>query len=356
MYYHDFDGKYIVGYRVDNGETTKRLVLKTKVQQASFFNFLSFFRQDCDENYNTSSNFCDQGLEEIVISSGGSGSGVAPYYSLFTQELVEEHNSGGGGGDSEGGGGGNGSGNTTQQQTCTGGKVYNTTTKSCQCPQGTAPNQAGNCVVIDPCAEINQQILDPDYISKVNELKTKTTKKVENGYRHNKDGTFSALTRTAVNGHSLIINADINTIGFAHTHLDSFLTGGYDSSGNPEEKKPIRMFSPQDLITFLSIAKNTQRGNVSVANVYGTVVTSIGTYMLKFADDPTTIPNISASHLKKDYLAYMEKYPSNKEKAFLKFLKHSVKIDGVKLYKVESDGSVKKKELSSNENVDTTNC
>ncbi len=209
----------------------------------------------------------------------------------------------------------------------------------------------------DPCKYIKLQIQNPIYTQQANILKTKTGLKKETGYKQNKDGRQIPLTETN-NGHSLKIPIDNNTIGYMHTHLDDFLTGETDpKTGNPIIAKPIRMFSPADLIKFLQIVKKTKYNGVPTHLVYATIITSTGNYTLRFKGNTDNLVGITtADDYTKIYKKLFKKYKNNVEKAFLHFIKEVINIDGINLYRIRDNGDIEKKTLKDNGQVDTNDC
>ncbi|OSY87009.1 hypothetical protein WH52_13160 [Tenacibaculum holothuriorum] len=228
----------------------------------------------------------------------------------------------------------------------------------CKCPKDTYENNNGTCI-LNPCKYIKLQIQNPRYTQQANELKGKTGLKKEFGYKQNKDGSQTTLTETN-GGHSLKIPIDRSTVGYMHTHIDDFLNGDIDKkTGEPLMDKPIRMFSPQDILKFLHIIKNTKYNSVPIHLVYATMISSKGNYTLRFTGDV----NFSTSHIKtaeeykEDFTKYFtKKYKNNTEKAFLHFLKDFIKVDGVNLYRLRDNGDIEKKTLKANGKVATNDC
>ncbi|RBW57581.1 hypothetical protein DS884_11040 [Tenacibaculum sp. E3R01] len=239
---------------------------------------------------------------------------------------------------------------------CKGVKIYNPITKNCDCPEGTTENTLGKCVP-DPCKILKTQLGNLNYKNKINELKKKTGLKKETGYKQNKDGNYTALPQTT-NGHSASFNTDRNTRGYMHTHLNDFETGRI-VNGLTEEIKPIRIFSPKDVLQFLQLVKYSRFNGVPTHLVYGTLISSTGNYTLTFTGDV----NFDASGLKeaRDYDAgyekyFTKKYKNNVQKAFLHFLKEKIKIDGINLYRIKNNGDLEKKTLKTNGKVETNDC
>ena len=165
VYFHSFSGTYLFGYKVEDGKAISRFVPKKTINTASIFSFMYLFQSECEEDYDPSSTFCDNELDEVVISSGDSGgSEGTPYVSAFAKDTVNEGEDGGGGSGESGDDSGYGPNNNNNQQ-CTGGKVYNFTTNACECPSGKVADSNGNCVD-KPCT--GDPVLNPEIAPQTN--------------------------------------------------------------------------------------------------------------------------------------------------------------------------------------------
>ena len=86
------------------------------------------------------------------------------------------------------------------------------------------------------------------------------------------------------------------------------------------------------------------------------MVSSSGTYQLRFTGDPKLINHkFDWDSLEKEYKTYF-KDNRNPEKAFLKFLKEKGNIEGIELYKINKDKTATQKLLDPNGNVVNSNC
>jgi DNA-binding transcriptional MerR regulator len=350
----DLNGNLKKAFRYLNGIVTNAYkVNKDKLFAKSSTDNGSACREVCGHDASDSLCVCnDQTLDEVEITGTNNNQinyvPVAILYgedggigSINTCEVNCNGWDNGGGGD---------------QTSCPGIKVKDPDTGECKCPSGYIEDFNGNCV-IDPCSKIKSENQNPIYSTKINTLKGKTNLKKETGYMQQKDGSYTQLTDTN-NGHSLIIPIDrLSTVGFMHTHLDDYLTGEIDEkTGLPKKNKPIRMFSPADILKFLQIVKNTKYNGVPLSSVYGTMVSSSGTYTLRFTGNPNDISN-SYDLNKEEFEEYYERYDKNVEKTILNFLKDKVNIAGIELYKIQNNGTVQKKSLSTDgKNVNPEDC
>lgn len=211
----------------------------------------------------------------------------------------------------------------------------------------------------DPCASLKKLTTNTEYTGRIQTLVANTTNSdhKERGYKENLDGTFVQLINgsNGANNHSLDIDVDSNTKGYLHNHVDPYPDGTYDADGNPNMVTPIHLFSPADITRFLIMVKNAHSSNTPLSDIYGTMVSSSGTYTLKYSGIYPANFNFSNLNIDDRYISYFEK-EINAEKAFLLFLKNEIGIQGVELFKVSADGSLNKKSLNSTNTVQNTPC
>lgn len=206
------------------------------------------------------------------------------------------------------------------------------------------------------CEKADVQLQNPKLQAIIEELRKKTNLKHESGYGVNKDGTFTPLSADPKTGNCIINVHSRNTMGYVHTHLNDFIDG-YDNNGNPQLNQPIRMFSHTDIIKFLRILRYSMYNDISTSAVYGMMISSSGTYMLKFDGNVSTIINFNRTkdELEPIYRKYFRDN-LNKEKAFLLFLKNEIRVQGIKLLKIKRNGNIKTKTLNSKNRVNTNDC
>lgn len=281
----------------------------------------------------------------------------------------------GGGGSNTGNGGSNTNDVTTTlvDPRCTGGKIM--VNNVCVCPEGKEENEEGNCVCIEgaieystgicvvqtpPCDAIKRKINNANFKQKLDELKTKTGDNAESGYSQTRQGPFTSL-EAGNGGHSVFVPLDPDNIGFIHTHIDPFEDGIDSASGRPIIKKPIKMFSSNDLITFLKYVKNAELAELPISDAYGVMVSSSSNYILQFTGDlsdiRTNYSRIEKQQLKiaiKEY--FSKKYKFNKPRAFLHFVKDKIGVEGIKLFKIKNNGTIQEKKLKDNGRVETIDC
>jgi len=217
----------------------------------------------------------------------------------------------------------------------------------------------------DPCDKIAEQIANTNFGEKVDIVNSSSAfnDDKENGFSQNQNGDFTQLSAID-DGHSLDMPSPlpIDIIGFLHSHINSYY--GVDTNGDGIEDlvKVIKMPSSGDIVTFLNILVKANANNIPLIDIYGSMYSSSGNYTLKFTGDIndvlTNINNLrflrDGKILEKKYKQYFQRY--GKQKAFLRFLKNEIGIDGVRLFKIKNSGTIKEKFLNNNENVDSENC
>ncbi|MBS7256493.1 hypothetical protein [Flavobacterium branchiicola] len=222
---------------------------------------------------------------------------------------------------------------------------------------GGGSSSTTNPTVATPCDKIKTLRTNANFTAKHEELKKKTGLKIESGYMQSRNGPFTALVAapSTDNADKMNLPSDANTIGYMHTHLDPYER--IRANGELESIKPIRMFSPEDVKQFIILVLSAQRNSIPIDDIYGTVVSSKGTYQLRFtgttADVGTKANNINWQDLEEIYKNLMRR--NSLEKGFLKFLNEEIGINGIELYKIEAAGN-SRKTLDTNGKITTTNC
>ncbi|WP_144891522.1 hypothetical protein [Flavobacterium tiangeerense] len=318
----DLNGVFLNGYRITNGNVISQF-MKGNFKSPSSLN--KSFSNNCEIHSDDDSNCIlnIQSLNEIVIPPK---SGGITYLTLA--DLYGDH----GGGSS-----------STCEVNC---NSWN---------YGGAGDYSP--VETDPCDEIKSQTTNPDYKAKIEILKGKTGLKMETGFSEKADGTFSELQNGSggTNSNSMSFTIDSNTVGYMHTHVDPYESGRYNSDGEPELLAPIKMFSPADVGRFLELLVNAQTNNISIAEVYGTMISSSGTYNLRFDGNITDVrTDFNWKELKSSYVKAIEDY--GLEKGFLKFIKENVGVNGISLYKIKTNGAIENKTLDLNSKLTTIPC
>lgn len=211
----------------------------------------------------------------------------------------------------------------------------------------------------DPCDNLKMQSTNANYKAKIAELDKNSVlnQKKETGYSENKSGHFSSLENSSSTNSSdgLSLPIDSNTKGFIHTHQNDYESGKTDEYGNPEERQPIRMFSPADVNALMKIAYFCTDNNY--AEIYGTMISSYGNYTIKFTGTAADIKTgFDTEDWRKSYKKFMSNENGSLEKKFLRFLSEKMNVRGISLYKIKDNGVIQNKTLDPNNNVQSTDC
>ncbi|SDG88768.1 hypothetical protein [Winogradskyella thalassocola] len=225
-------------------------------------------------------------------------------------------------------------------------------------------NVIATCIFNDNCKKINEQNSGPEHMAKIAFLKTKFNAPTEVGFSYKANGIYVNLNNFTNGGHSLDIEITSDMLGFAHTHLNDKNIGNFNGDGIDDIEKRIRIFSPKDIRTFLQLLENAHNNNLATSDIYGTMVSSSGTYILKLDGDinnvltqftPSMSGQLASLAMKNKFKKYFNEY-SNIEKAFLHFLKNEVGVSGIKLFEIKNNGTIKEKKLKQNGNVESNTC
>jgi len=196
--------------------------------------------------------------------------------------------------------------------------------------------------VVTPCQTIAQKIADSTYQAKVAFLRTKFNLHHETGFSENTSGTFTALTAAGANAMYLPISSGI--IGYMHVHQNDY----EDSNG--DLKKPYKIFSPADVIMFLRIARQAAEDGTDLEDIYGAMYSGDRNYILKFTGNGGDLPSDADMHNMlvnskpwrdrfKDEIKNYDDY--DKEKMFINFMNSIMGVEGVSLYRVNNNGTIK---------------
>ena len=211
----------------------------------------------------------------------------------------------------------------------------------------------------NPCEKIKKQNESTNYKIKLNEYNKASnfSEKKEKGFYETKDGWFYSLEQSqstsSSDGLKIPISSDIK--GYTHTHLNDYEDGTTDENGTPVIRQPIRMFSPADVNALMELTKLQSNGNYG--DLYGVMLSSSGNYTIKFTGTAADIKTgFDTDDWREDYKKFVQKESGSLEKKFLRFLSEKMGVKGISLFKNNSDGKTQKKSLSSNNNVQTTDC
>ncbi|PRB00941.1 hypothetical protein CQ046_17210 [Chryseobacterium sp. MYb7] len=216
---------------------------------------------------------------------------------------------------------------------------------------------SGTSTTQDPCKKMKTLSTNANYKAKVDLLASKVGLKKETGFAESKSGVFTellpAVSTENSDGMTVTVTSDLK--GYIHTHLDDYDTGKTNEDGYPFINEPIRMFSPADVNTLMTMAEMASNGDYT--DLYGTMVSSDGNYTIKFSGTPSDIKTgFDGEQWRIDYKDFIDKESGTLEARFLMFLKYKMNVKGIDLYKIKSNGTIQKKTLNSNNTVDSSDC
>ncbi|MDD5150271.1 MAG: hypothetical protein PHC28_07275 [Flavobacterium sp.] len=185
--------------------------------------------------------------------------------------------------------------------------------------------------LFDPCDKLKTQNSNSAFKAKIDLLKKNTGLLKETGVVQKADGTFLDYVSSS-NPNTMTPPAGSNFKGGIHVHINPYPSGKFRADGSPIMSVPIPMFSPTDINVFLETLVNTKTNNIPIADVYCTMVSSSGTYTLKFTGNIADVnTNFNwGTELDKKFIAAKNEYGI--EKGFLLFLKDNIGINGITLY------------------------
>lgn len=217
--------------------------------------------------------------------------------------------------------------------------------------------------VESPCEKLKVQIATQVFKDNMKTLEGKTGEKKETGYSQRANGNYTYHTNASTNENSntlslpradLLENKDI--IGYMHTHVDDLTYT--DSDGNEVTRTGIKMFSPADVGYLMDMLANAQAAGRPLTDVYGVMVTSNGTYQIRFTGNKYQIKSFTKGQInafKESYMKAMEN-SSNLEATFLNFLSEKMNVKATNLYKMNVNANGDTAEITLNNDKKTTSA
>ena len=212
----------------------------------------------------------------------------------------------------------------------------------------------------NPCEKIKMNITDTKFSEKVTALNNSTVLNYDHemGFASSYApagtnlGTQYQPMDNRIGTHSVRLPEGNRFFGFIHTHNN--------------QEGVIKIFSPADIMTFLTSCVGNANANGNIRDAYAMVITSQGSYMLQYSGTNSNFTSLSSSlgnwnnqyeDLFRNALENSDGYLSQStvENLFLQFLKNNVNISGLELYKVDGITS-KKLSLNTNNTTNTTPC
>jgi hypothetical protein len=208
---------------------------------------------------------------------------------------------------------------------------------------------------LNPCAKIKKLIDDQKHKDALTELKNNFKLQYETGYYISKSQGYVAGTPDS--NLALTGTRYSDSYGIMHVHEDTFTHQVNNGGIRPEIVTPIHMFSPKDVNTFCSLLITANKYKTSsLDEVFNEMVSSSGTYQLRFEGDINNVKNFNYDDLEQKYIAHMKDYKDDLESGFLSFMKEYIGINGITLYKINEDGTSESKTLSANNQLTTNPC
>jgi hypothetical protein len=207
----------------------------------------------------------------------------------------------------------------------------------------------------DPCEKLKILKDDSKHKNALAELKKNFKLQYETGYYISQSTGYVAGTPDS--NLALTGTRYSDTYGIMHVHEDTYTHQVNNGGIRPEIVTPIHMFSPKDVYTFCSLLITANKYKTSTLDeVFNEMVSSSGTYQLRFEGDINNVKNFNYDDLEQKYIAHMKDYKDDLESGFLSFMKEYIGINGITLYKINEDGTSESKTLSANNQLTTNPC
>ncbi|MGL6128448.1 hypothetical protein [Chryseobacterium artocarpi] len=216
------------------------------------------------------------------------------------------------------------------------------------------PGNNQNQQFFDNCGALKRQATNIDFREKVTELDKPSifNKTQETGYAaaYGPKTNYESLANTS--NDNLKLPPGNKYFGYMHVHLN--------------KEGVVKIFSPADIFTFLTGCVRNAQEKGTMEDAYAMVVTSEGSYMLKYSGDgnygvgPHTLLSWQ-SWYDREYTDLFENGTMNQpnvEKLFAKFLKEKVKIEGLELFKTNTITTSAEKLIlgSDNNSLESIKC
>ena len=229
---------------------------------------------------------------------------------------------------------------------------------------GYTDNQLSPDPTLNPCYRMKLQKDAEDFKGSLNDLKSKTGLKKETGYTQNAgDNKYTYQDNASATNDANSLNlpdAKQNNIkSYMHTHVDNYTYT--DADGNEIIRTGIKMFSPADVAYFMDMLQNAKDRGASFADVSGTMVTSSGTYTIRFTGNEyqiKTFTDAQVSNYREAYKTFMtENSNTSLEQKFLQYIDTKMNVKGVELFKLNDNGTTTKMALNSDKSsVNSSDC
>lgn len=178
-------------------------------------------------------------------------------------------------------------------------------------------------------------------------------------YKNNASATLEA-NELSLPSPGLAENKDIK--GYMHTHVNDYT---YDNPEGPGTitRTGIKIFSPADVNYFMELLKNARDEGRPLEDVYAVLVSSKGNYQIRFTgttDQIKVFTNSQMTILSYEFKNFILDYKDNSKKleiGFFKFLTEKMNLQGINLYRMNSNGTTTELKPNANQtSVSENDC
>lgn len=207
------------------------------------------------------------------------------------------------------------------------------------------------------CQKIEEQIADPDFAEKADEINSNFNVEQEAGFEEKTDGSFEPMQ--PIDEHSVAFEPTASSKGYLHKHTNNREIPDENGDGIPEEVITTKIFSPNDIVLFVKMLQQAHLAGTPIEDIYGSVYTSNRDYTLRFNGNPeeaqlSNFNELNPKTLDEEYRRLIMK--DGKEKGLLMFLQDEVGIEGIQLFRIKNNGDIQHKTLDENGRKQTTDC
>lgn len=206
----------------------------------------------------------------------------------------------------------------------------------------------------NPCAKLNIQRFDTKHKNALAELKKNFGLHYETGYYISASKGYVAGTPKDDN--QLTGPTYTDTYGIIHVHPNDYVVPPEEGHTEPKKVRFIHMPSPADIDTFCTMVMNANKYKKPLDEVFVEMVSSTGTYQLRFDGDINNVKNFNFKILEDIYKEHMNLYSEDLESGIITFIKKYIGVDGIVLYKINENGSSERKTFSPTKGLETNPC
>ena len=211
----------------------------------------------------------------------------------------------------------------------------------------------------DPCAEIKKALADAQFKAMMTELESPAAlnKHNETGYWQDNKGVYHPME---INGNRAVkMPADMSTMeNFTHVHMNDWKD---PVTGVLEDSYP--MPSPADIAKVYALGYNSNSNGLNLANTYVGNISYLGSFQMRYVGNSGDLTAVNFNKIydaiktQENEEAYKLAMEQNGDDvaALLAFLRDTLKITDIAIYKIEATGA-SKVELGANNQITKTPC